>query len=129
MLSELNRPFLNPNCEIMMGIQALKPSSATFCLEEELSLFMKHRWPKTWTSKMKIILERKVQAGIQNPTSVVDLTVLTESFKEVFHKLFRLCKIAVAIPVSKAACELCFSTLNLVKSYLRSTLIDFRLSN
>uniref|UniRef100_A0A6Q2XCH7 TTF-type domain-containing protein n=1 Tax=Esox lucius TaxID=8010 RepID=A0A6Q2XCH7_ESOLU len=74
-----------------------------------------------------IILERK--AGIQKPTSVVDLTVLIEPFKEVFHKLFKLCKIAVAIPVSTAACERSFSTLKLVKSYLRSTMNDERLSN
>ena len=52
-----------------------------------------------------------------------------ESYQEVFFELFRLCKIAVEIPVSTASCERSFSTLKLVKTYLRSTITDERLSN
>ena len=38
-LSELKRRFSKPNCAIVMGIQALNPSSAAFCQEEALFLF------------------------------------------------------------------------------------------
>lgn len=46
-----------------------------------------------------------------------------------FHQVFRLCKIAVTIPVSTAVCEGSFSVLKLIKSYLRSAVDDERLSN
>ncbi len=133
-LSELNKQFSKPNCGIIMGIQALNPTSSTFCQEEALFPFasiyscniddLRHE-----LHQMKRILERKEQAGIQKPTCIVDLTVLIEPYKEVFHELFRLCKIPLAIPVSTAACERSFSTLKLVKSYLRSTMNDDRLSD
>ncbi len=134
MLCELNRRFSKPICEIIIGIQALNPTSATFCQEEALSPFasiysyniddLRHE-----LYQIKIILERKVQAGIQKPICIVDSTVLIEPYKEVFHELFRLCKITVAILVSTAACERSFFTFKLVKSYLRSTMNEDRLSN
>lgn len=134
MLSELNRRFAKPNCEIMLGIQALNPSSNTFCQEQALFAFasiyecntddLKHE-----LHQMKRILERKVKSGIQKPSSLVELTKFVEPFKEVFHELFRLCKIAIAIPVSTASCERSFSTLKLIKTHLRSTMDDDRLSS
>lgn len=48
-------------------------------------------------------------------TSIVDLTVFLEPYQEVFHELFRLCKIAAALPVSSDACERSFSALKLMK--------------
>uniref|UniRef100_A0A4W5L160 HAT C-terminal dimerisation domain-containing protein n=1 Tax=Hucho hucho TaxID=62062 RepID=A0A4W5L160_9TELE len=75
------------------------------------------------------ILERKIQSGMQRPSSVVELALFIEPYKEVFFELFKLCKIAVSIPVSTASCEQSFSALKLVKTYLRSTMSDDRLSN
>lgn len=66
---------------------------------------------------------------MQRPSSVVELALFIEPYKEVFFELFKLCKIAVSIPVSTASCELSFSALKLVKTYLRSTMSDDRLSN
>lgn len=119
MLCELSRQL--SNCEIIMGIRALNPTSSKFCQEEALFPFvyschindLRHE-----LHQMKRILERKVQAGKQKPACIVDLTLLIEPYKEVVQELFRLCKIAVAIPVSTAACERSFSALKLVKSYL-----------
>uniref|UniRef100_A0A3B3RJL6 DUF4371 domain-containing protein n=1 Tax=Paramormyrops kingsleyae TaxID=1676925 RepID=A0A3B3RJL6_9TELE len=134
MLSELKRRFSKPNCAIMMGIQALNPSSASFCKEEALFSFasiyacniddLTHE-----IHQMKRVLQRKVASGIQKPSNIVELTNMIEPFKDVFHELFRLCKIAIAIPVSTASCEHSFSTLKLVKTFLRSTMDDSRLSN
>uniref|UniRef100_A0A671X5W5 HAT C-terminal dimerisation domain-containing protein n=1 Tax=Sparus aurata TaxID=8175 RepID=A0A671X5W5_SPAAU len=100
MLSELKRRFSKPNCAIMMGIQALNPSSATFCQEEFLFSFasiyacniddLRHE-----VHQMKRVLQRKEACGIQNT----------------------------------ASCERSFSTLKLVKTYLCSTMDDDRLSN
>eukprot|EP00919_Chromeraceae_sp_WS-2016_P043411 GHVR01103636.1.p1 GENE.GHVR01103636.1~~GHVR01103636.1.p1 ORF type:complete len:115 (-),score=0.17 GHVR01103636.1:146-490(-) len=49
-------------------------------------------------------------------------TALLEPYKDVFAQLFRLCKIA-------AGCERSFSALKLIKTYLRNTMSDTRLSD
>ncbi len=105
-----------------MGIQALNPSSATFSQEEAPFSFasiyecnlddLRHE-----VNQKKRILERTVTSGTQKPSNIVELSKIIEPFKEVFHKLFRLCKIAIAIPVRTASCECRFSTLKLVKIY------------
>uniref|UniRef100_A0A8C4RMG3 HAT C-terminal dimerisation domain-containing protein n=1 Tax=Erpetoichthys calabaricus TaxID=27687 RepID=A0A8C4RMG3_ERPCA len=61
--------------------------------------------------------------------SVAERQRKTSSRLQVFYELFRLCKIAVMLPVSSATCERSFSTLKLVNTYLRSTITDERLSN
>lgn len=78
---------------------------------------------------LKRILERKSQAGLEKPYSIVELTKFIEPLHEVFHQVFRLYKIAVTIPVSTASCEGSFSVLKLIKSYLRSAVDDERLSS
>ena len=69
------------------------------------------------------------KSGEQMPSNIVELTKIIEPFKEVFHKLFRFIKGPIAIPVSIATCERSISTLKLVKTYLKSTMDDVRLSN
>uniref|UniRef100_A0A672I3S2 TTF-type domain-containing protein n=1 Tax=Salarias fasciatus TaxID=181472 RepID=A0A672I3S2_SALFA len=79
--------------------------------------------------QFKRTLERKIQTGMQRPSSTAALVQFIEPYKEVFFELHRLCKIAVAIPVSPASCEQSFSVLKLVKTHLRSTVNDERLSS
>ena len=74
-------------------------------------------------------MQRKQQSGMANLSGIVELTVFLEPHKDVFHELFRLCKIAIALPVSSAACERSFSALKLIKTHLRTTMADDRLSN
>lgn len=62
------------------------------------------------------ILERKIQSGMQKSSSVIELALFIEPYKEVFFELFKLCKIAVSIPVSTASCEQSFSAPKLVKT-------------
>ena len=61
-------------------------------------------------------------------SSIIDL-VFPEPHKEVFLELFRLCKIAIAIPVSSTACEHSYSALKLITTHFRTTMTDKRLSN
>ncbi len=62
-------------------------------------------------------------------SSLLEFTIFLEPFKEVFYQLFHLCCIAVALPVSSASCERSFSALKLIKTRLRTTMTDDRLSN
>ena len=62
-------------------------------------------------------LERKMQAGMQRPSSTAELTQIVEPLKEVLVELFRLSKIAVAIPLSDASFENNFSKVNQVRNF------------
>lgn len=121
MLNELKRRFSNTNCELMKSIQSLSTQSDAFLkdstvfsfgrlynanidnLGHELHLF-------NW------ILDRKIQRGeIQKPCSTVKLICFTEPYREVFFEF--------------GSCDHSFSTLKLIKTHLRSTTTDERLSD
>uniref|UniRef100_A0A3B4VHH5 DUF4371 domain-containing protein n=1 Tax=Seriola dumerili TaxID=41447 RepID=A0A3B4VHH5_SERDU len=130
--AELERRFCKSNCDIMKGIQALNPKSESFLKDTPVLLFgtiyntdlddLKHE-----LHQAKRILERKKAAGMKNLTSLLEFTVFLEA--EVFYELFRLCKIAVALPVSTAAYERSFSALKLIKNHLPTTMNNERLSD
>lgn len=134
LLSEVKRRFSKDNCVIMQGIQALNPCSPTFCEKDVVFPFASQYNCSTEDlqyeiPQLKRILERKQSSGLETPKSLIELTVFLEPYMEVFHEMFKLCKIAVALPVSTASCERSFSVLKLIKTALRSTMTDERLSN
>lgn len=96
---EMKRRFSKPNCEIMKGIQALNPKSKIFLQEETVFSFaniyecdledLKHE-----LHQARRVVERKAQSGI-DLSSVLEFTVFLEPYKEVFHQLFCLCRIAI----------------------------------
>lgn len=111
---ELKRRFSKPNCEIMKGIQSLNPKINSFL--EETPLFLFGNIYNTNLDDLmyelhqaKWLLERKKAAGMEYPANLLEFTVFLEPFSEIFHELFRLCRIAIALPVSTAACERIFS--------------------
>ncbi|ROL52542.1 Zinc finger MYM-type protein 1 [Anabarilius grahami] len=130
---EMQRRFSKSNCSIMQGIQALNPKSRNFLDEETIFSFARIYECDTDDIKHELhqvrrVLERKFQTGIEL-SSLLEFTIFLEPFKEVFYQLFRLCCIAVALPVSSASCERSFSALKLIKTHLRTTMTDDRLSN
>ncbi|KAL6476361.1 hypothetical protein MHYP_G00148600 [Metynnis hypsauchen] len=134
LITELKRCFSKKSCEIMKGVQSLNPKSATFLNEEPLCAFaqtyesdlsdLKHEVHQT-----KRLLDRRVKSGLDRPSTLLEFIVFLEPYKEVFHEIFRLCKIAVVTPVSTASCERSFSALKLIKTHLRTTMADDRLSH
>ena len=52
---------------------------------------------------------RGEKCGVDRPSILLDFVGFLEPYKDVFHKLFRLCKISVVIPVSTASFERRFS--------------------
>uniref|UniRef100_A0A673HRZ6 TTF-type domain-containing protein n=1 Tax=Sinocyclocheilus rhinocerous TaxID=307959 RepID=A0A673HRZ6_9TELE len=133
MLSQLSRRFSNQNCNIMNGIQALNPKSDAF-LKEDVLFSLGRMYSSTIEDlgheihQFRRILDRKIQC-IYSVSSTVELASFMEPYSEVFFELFKLCEISVAIPISTASCERSFSTLKLVKTHLRSTMADERVSN
>lgn len=118
----------------MKGIQALNPCSATFCEKDIVFPFASQYNCSTDDLQYEIpqfkhILERKQSTGQEIPKALIELTAFLEPYKEVFHQLFKLCKIALASPVSTASSKRSFSKLKLIKTALRSTMTNERLSN
>jgi hypothetical protein len=60
---------------------------------------------------------------------MLDLARFLEPFKLAFQEFYRLLIIALVLPAYSAACECIFSALKLIKTHLRSTVCDSRLSN
>lgn len=118
----------------MNSIQALNPQKDAFPKETALFLFARlydsniddlgHE-----LHQFRRILDRKIQTLMQRPSSTVELVQFIEPYKEVFFELYRLCKIAVRSQEAVRTGIACFSTLKLVKTYLRSTMNDERLNN
>jgi hypothetical protein len=132
--AEMNRRFSEVNCNIMTGIQSLNPQSSVFLQPEAIHDFamayesniedLKHELPQA-----KRLLERKKVSCSEPPRSLLELTCLLQPYQDAFHELYRLCQIAVTIPVSSAECERSFSALKRIKTYLRNSMSDSRLSN
>ena len=63
------------------------------------------------------------------PDSLVTFVSFIGRYGEAFHELHRLGKIAVAVPVSTASCERSFSALRHIKTWVRNSMSNGRLSN
>lgn len=50
-------------------------------------------------------------------------------YKEAFPDLYRLLNIALVMPPTSASCERSFSSLRMIKNYLRSTVCDTKLDS
>uniref|UniRef100_A0A3B3XKF8 HAT C-terminal dimerisation domain-containing protein n=1 Tax=Poecilia mexicana TaxID=48701 RepID=A0A3B3XKF8_9TELE len=117
----------------MQGVQALNPSSQTFLKDEAVFLLataydsnienLKHE-----LHQVRVLLEKKKRKK-ECPTTLMEMTQWLDQYQDVFCELFRLCKIAVVLPVSSASCERSFSTLRVIKTYLRSVMTETRLSS
>jgi len=77
--------------------------------------------------QLRRLLQRAEQ--INTLSSLLDLTCFLDMYKHAFQEVDRLLNIALVLPVTSAACERSFSALKLIKSFLRSTMRDSRLSN
>ena len=82
--------------------------------------------------QLKRMIERKQRNGTM-PTfegdKLIAFTRFIAQFDEAFYELNRLALIACTIPVTSAQSERSFSCLKLIKTHLRTTMLDDRLSD
>jgi hypothetical protein len=131
--AELTRRFHGKNEQLLLGISALDPRSEKFmdaqaitgmakaykCNVEDLTCEM---------HQFKRLLQRKFPDG-SKLAGPLHLCQFLEPYKDAFYELFKLVITAVVLPVSSAACERSFSSMKLIKTYLRTTMADQRLSD
>lgn len=131
LISELDRRFSKTSCEIFNGIAALCPGQQSFLCEKDLIQFavaysvnpddLKHEIPL-----IKKLLTKESQ---QQPKTMVQFLSLLLPYKAAFDCLYKLLLIAVTLPVTSASCERSFSKMKLIKTFLRNSMNNDRLSN
>lgn len=132
-IGEINRRFSSDTCSIMTGIQSLNPKSKSFLdlnivkqfasrygIDEDDLLHEIHQ--------TKRLVQRKTEQGLQIG-SLQEFAQFMEPYSEAFFCLFKLIKIAMVLPVNTASCERSFSMMRIIKTYLRNSMGDDRLSN
>jgi len=136
--SEFERRFDETQCSVMRGIQALNPTNEHFAELEQIRSFAEaydadvvDLEPELHQVKRLIArLESKVGDGMSaKPASLVTFVSFIGRYGDAFHELHRLGKIAVALPVSTASCERSFSALRHIKTWVRNSMSNGRLSN
>ena len=76
------------------------------------------------------LIDRTKEKDDVVPCTLQELAKFLEPYKLAFQELYRLACIALTFPVSSASCERSFSAyMKLIKSHLRSTMCDSRLSD
>jgi len=133
-LSELERRFTNANISIMNGIDALTPGKPNFLNITVVTEFGKlfeccFDDLKIEVQNCQRLLHRKAHENKAIPKTMLEFQGLLLRLRDAFYELDRLLTIACTLPVSSCECERSFSTLRIVKNYLRSSLSDARLNN
>jgi len=130
-IAELESRFSHQASSVMLGIQALTPKHPSFLDFEKVKGFA-----TLYNGNIEDIghelyqLQRLLQRSAQtNLSSLLELACFLESYKLAFQEVYRLLNIALVLPVTSVACERSFSSLKLIKTYLRSTMCDNRLSS
>ena len=78
---------------------------------------------------LKCLISRCSTTEGGSPTTLLELAKFLEPYKLAYHEIYRLLCIAITLPVSSASCECSFSRMKLIKTHLRSTMCDAKLSN
>ena len=125
-LSEMSRRFDDKNIDIMRAVQACNPLSKNFLsLPALLPLVEAYDLDKD-TIDMETKLAKKTLEK-KNIHSISDVFLALIPLKDAFPELFRLIRISIA--VNTAHCERSFSALKSIKTYLRSTMSEQRLTD
>ncbi|XP_011408214.1 PREDICTED: zinc finger MYM-type protein 1-like [Amphimedon queenslandica] len=129
-LVELRKRFDDKNISIMKGIQACHPHSKSFFSFSELKpLADVYNLTASQTLESELEVARRLFIDKENFTKTNDVFLRLYQLRDAFPTLSNLVKIAMTIAVSTASCERSFSALKRIKTYIRSTMGDQRLSD
>lgn len=130
-LSELNRRFSNENQILMKGISAVTPGSINYLCWDDIHPLAENF--ELNSDELKIELKNLgnlfIRKPEKKPTGLIEFRQLAHELRDAFYQLNNILSIACTLPVSTASCERSFSTLRIVKNYLRTTMCDQRLNN
>ena len=130
--NEIERRFFTQNKSIILGIKALVPDSETFLKRDDLTTFGELYNLNTGDLKVEVenltrVMSRKEETS--KPKTLLELHHYVEKVSDAFYQLNKLLKIACTMPITTCACERSFSTLRIIKNYLRTSVTENRLQN
>lgn len=128
MLSEMERRFSSIHLGIMKAIQACTPTSSHFLEVTELREMALFYGLKDDQLATECQLAVSTLSG-KNLSSSMEVYQHILKLQTAFPTLTKLLQIALTLAVSSAQCERSFSALKRIKTYLRTTMTDQRLSD
>ena len=138
LIGELQRRFSNASVTVMLGVQALTPKHSSFLAKDKLEAFAKIFMGNIEDlgheiHQLQRLLQRvdaySSKSKPLKPLTMLELANFLQPYKLAFNELYRLLNIAIVLPVTSASCEQSFSAMKLIKSCIRSTMSDTRVSN
>jgi len=123
----------------MRGIDALTPTSENFLNQDIIAEFAREYssmvtvdfLPAEINNFRQMLKRRKESesANWQGPETLLELQGYVHRLRDAFTEMDKLVTIACTLPISTASCERSFSTLRIVKSYLRTSMGNDRLDD
>ena len=132
LLTEIGRRFNSTNIGIMKSVQACNPSSSTFLDPSQLASLASFYNLDTDLLATECLLAKRTLLGPQQNESiesVIDVYRLIIPLEAAFPTLKKLLQISLTLAVSTAQCERSFSALKRIKTYLRTTMTEQRLTD
>ena len=128
-LTEFRDRFTN-NEVVWRGISACHPKSDCFLDEESIRAFADPYGIDTSSLSGEIqILKAAVAPKSESLKTIADILTLMRPLSAGFRSMWKIVQLALTFPVTNAASERSFSTLRRVKTYVRSTMSQDRLSS
>ena len=129
-LNELQKRFSSNNLKILTGLSSLCPNSSTFLNLDSLKSFAEHLDLNVSALSSELTVVKPMLQLQKKPlVNIIDLYQVLHPFTEAFPTLVTLIKSAITMPVSSTTCERTFSKMKLIKTTIRNTMTDDRLSD
>ena len=114
----------------MTEIGTLNLSSENFANFERVKLLAGHYRADLVDLQHELhSVRRLIEKRAEKPKSLVSFVASMAPYKDAFPEVYRLGKIAIALPVSTAACERSFSALRHIKTWVRNSISPLKLRN
>lgn len=131
---EIRNRFSDTNMEILSAINSFVPHNTGFLEFNKIKAFAEHYKANIQDLEIELtqlnrLIERKKASNQFCADNLLDMLKFVCVYEDAFHETKRLLQIACSIPVTSAEAERTFSCLKLIKTYLRTTMTDVRLSN
>ena len=128
-IADISRRFDQKNIEIMHAIQACSPKSEKFLSPPALRPLIELYDIDKESIDMEAKLAKKTFGQKENLEHISDVFKSLIPLKDAFPELVKLIRISMTIAVNTAHCERSFSALKRIKTYLRSTMCEQRLTD
>jgi hypothetical protein len=130
-LAEMDRRFTQTNLDIMTSLQACHPSSSNFLEPTQLHFLASHYSLNTDLLANECVLAKRTLSLTQptNLNSIIDVYHQIIPLETAFPTLKKILQIGLTLAVSTAQCERSFSALKRIKTHLRTTMTESRLTD